>query len=192
MLSEQMEGSKTIPWMSTTSATVASLAQSPYAKKFLGVPLFWKILLGNLVVAGLAIVAGSFLTQGTLGGRQLLPVLVVIMGVILAVGLVSAALIRENLAGTGLEERGRVYRMAVERAPGRLEGPYSLVFADPPYTDDAALASLEQIARSPLVGPETAFVFEHSRRREPPPALGSLRMAWTRRYGDSQVSIYRE
>ena len=103
-----------------------------------------------------------------------------------------AALIRENLAVTGLEERGRVYRMAVERAAGRLEGPYSLVFADPPYTDDAALASLERIARSPLVGPETAFVLEHSRRREPPAALGSLRMAWTRRYGDSQVSIYRE
>ncbi len=68
MLSEQMEGSKTIPPMSTTSATVASLAQSPYAKKFLGVPLFWKILLGNLVVAGSGIVAGSLLTQGTLGG----------------------------------------------------------------------------------------------------------------------------
>lgn len=94
MLSEQMGGSKTVPPMSMIRTTVASLAQSPYAKKFLGVPLFWKILLGNLVVAGLGIVAGSFITQGALGGRQLLPVLVVITGVILAVGLVNAALIR--------------------------------------------------------------------------------------------------
>ena len=94
MPSEQIEGSNAIPPMSTASATAASLAQSLPAKKFLGVPLFWKILLGNLVVAGLGIVAGSFLTQGRLDGQQLLPVLVVITGVILAVGLVNAALIR--------------------------------------------------------------------------------------------------
>ncbi len=94
MLPEQIEGSRTLPRMSTTSATVASLAQLLSAKKLLGVPLFWKILLGNLLVAGLGIMAGSFATQGTLGGQQLVSVLVVITGVILAVGLVNAALIR--------------------------------------------------------------------------------------------------
>lgn len=103
----------------------------------------------------------------------------------------NAALIRENLALTGFQERGRVCRFAAERAPERLEGPYSLVLADPPYDDDAALATLERIARSRLVGLEATLVWEHSRRRQPPQEAGPLRLTWSRRYGDTQVSIYR-
>ena len=90
---DQKEVSKTIPPTSRTNATATSLARSPYAKKFLAVPLFWKILLGNLVVAGLGIVAGSWLTRGASGGLLLLPVVEVITAVILGAGLVNAALI---------------------------------------------------------------------------------------------------
>ncbi|OGO50082.1 MAG: 16S rRNA (guanine(966)-N(2))-methyltransferase RsmD [Chloroflexi bacterium RBG_16_68_14] len=104
----------------------------------------------------------------------------------------NVALIRENLALTGLQERGRVHQLAVERAPEGLEGPYSLLLADPPYDDDAALAALERIARSRLVGPGTTLVLEQSRRRQPPEELGPLRLSWNRRYGDTQVSVYRQ
>ncbi|MCH8993516.1 MAG: 16S rRNA (guanine(966)-N(2))-methyltransferase RsmD [Chloroflexi bacterium] len=104
----------------------------------------------------------------------------------------SAALIQENLAVTGLQERGRVHRIAVERALDRLEGPYSLLLADPPYDDDGAIAALESIASSPLLAPQATLVYEHGRRREPPEALGPLRLNWSRRYGDTQVSIYRQ
>jgi 16S rRNA (guanine966-N2)-methyltransferase len=103
----------------------------------------------------------------------------------------SAALIRENLAAADLRGRGTVHRLAAERAAERLQGPYSLILADPPYNDEAAPGTMEQIARSGLVGPETTLVLEHSARREPPPELGPLPLAWSRRYGDTQVSIYR-
>jgi 16S rRNA (guanine966-N2)-methyltransferase len=103
----------------------------------------------------------------------------------------NARVIRENLSAAGLQDRGAVYRLAAERAPERLQGPYSLILADPPYNDEAALETLEQIARSEVVGTETMLVLEHSARREPPPELGPLPLAWSRRYGDTQVSIYR-
>ncbi len=103
----------------------------------------------------------------------------------------NAALIRENLVLTGLQERGRVHQLAVERAPDRLEGRYSLLLADPPYDDDAAVVTLERIARSRLVGPQATLVLEQSSRRQAPPELGPLRLTWSRRYGDTQVSIYR-
>jgi len=103
----------------------------------------------------------------------------------------NAAFIRENLSAAGLEGRGTVHRLAAERAAGRLEGPYSLILADPPYNDEAAPGIMEQIARSALVGPETTLVLEHSSRREPPTELGPLPLAWCRRYGDTQVAIYR-
>ncbi len=104
----------------------------------------------------------------------------------------TAALIRENLALTGLNERGRVHRMAVERAVERLSGRYSLLLADPPYEEEAAPATLDRIAQSALVNQGATFVWEHSRRREAPQELGSLQLTWSRRYGDTQVSIYSE
>ena len=103
----------------------------------------------------------------------------------------TAALIQENLAVTGLQERGRVHRVTVERATGRLDGPYSLLLADPPYDDDGAVSALESVASSRLLAPQATLVFEHSRRRAAPEALGPLRLSWSRRYGDTQVSIYR-
>jgi len=102
-----------------------------------------------------------------------------------------AAVIRENLSLAGQSERGRVHRFGVEHAAERLPGPYSLILADPPYDDPAAPAALERLTQSALVAPEATLVLEHSSRREPPEALGPLRLRWTRRYGDSQVSIYR-
>lgn len=103
----------------------------------------------------------------------------------------NAVLIRENLMLTGLDERGRVHGMTVERATERLAEPYSLLLADPPYDDEAAGAALERIARSPLVGPRATLVLEQSRRSEAPQKLGALGLTWSRRYGDTQVSIYR-
>src|SRR3972149_32442 len=51
----------------------------------------------------------------------------------------ACELIRENLRLTGFEDRARVYRLTAERALEDLEGPYTLVLADPPYDDSAAL-----------------------------------------------------
>lgn len=103
----------------------------------------------------------------------------------------SAAVVRENLALAGFAGKARVHRLSVERAPQRLRGPYQLVLADPPYADDAALDALERVASSPLVGPGTTLVLEHSHRREPPRRFGPLGLVWSRRYGDTQVSLYR-
>jgi 16S rRNA (guanine966-N2)-methyltransferase len=104
----------------------------------------------------------------------------------------NAALIGENLVLTGLQDRGRVYRLAAEEAPGCLEASYSLLLADPPYGDEAALAVLERIARSDLVAIGAALVLEHSRRHPAPEELGPMRVTWSRRYGDTQVTMYRQ
>jgi 16S rRNA (guanine966-N2)-methyltransferase len=103
----------------------------------------------------------------------------------------NAAIIRENLQLTGLAERARVWRLPVERARARLEGPYSLVLADPPYNDHTALRAIEQLAQPPIVGAATTLVLEHSHRREAAEMIGSLHLVWSRRYGDTHVSIYR-
>ena len=104
----------------------------------------------------------------------------------------NVAVIRDNLKATGLADSAKVHRLTVERAAGRLEGPYTLVLADPPYDDADAFAALATIAASGAVEPDaTTLVFELSSREEAPGTLGPLRLAWKRRYGDTQVAVYR-
>jgi 16S rRNA (guanine966-N2)-methyltransferase len=104
----------------------------------------------------------------------------------------ACSVIGKNLAGIGFGERARVHCAPVERVLGRLEGPYSLVLADPPYADASALADLEALAASPLVEEgRTVLVLEHSARQSPPDRIGWWALANHRRHGDTAISIYR-
>ena len=103
----------------------------------------------------------------------------------------ACASIRENLAKTGFDEQARVHCAPVERAASRLDGPYTLVLADPPYAQAAAEA-LERLADTGLVeAGSTVLVLEHSSREDAPERLGGLSQVKTLRHGDSAVSIYR-
>jgi 16S rRNA (guanine966-N2)-methyltransferase len=104
----------------------------------------------------------------------------------------ACRVISDNLSATKFEELAAVCCLPVARVTQRLEGPYTLVLADPPYADAEAVATLRKIAGSPLVEAGlTVLVLEHSAREEPPSELGRLSLVSARRHGDSAVSIYR-
>ena len=103
----------------------------------------------------------------------------------------ACALIKDNLSLTGFTRQAKVLCMPAARALQRLEGPYTLVLADPPYEDDESGAILEMLAVSALVQEGTVLVLEHSARVEPRGELGPLSLVSVRRHGDSAVSIYR-
>jgi len=99
--------------------------------------------------------------------------------------------IRENLELAGFVEKAAVFCLPAERALTKLTGEYSLILADPPYRDEKADEVLRRIADSSLIGPNTIILFEHSKRKVPPPVLGALPLATSRRHGDTVISIYR-
>ncbi len=102
------------------------------------------------------------------------------------------AVIRENLRLTGFERQSQIHCLPAERILERLEGAYTLVLADPPYSDAGAIAVMQSLAASTLVEARKAvLVLEHSAREEPLAELGPFSLASTRRHGDSAVSIYR-
>ncbi len=101
----------------------------------------------------------------------------------------ACAAIRDNLQRTRLAERARVLPARVERALERLEGPYDLVFLDPPYAAGVPGVLAELAARG-LVDANAVVVYEHSRRTTPPATIGSLRLYQTRCHGDTCVTIY--
>lgn len=99
--------------------------------------------------------------------------------------------IRENLERTGFAARARVLCVPVQRCFGRLAGPYTLVIADPPYGDSAALDAVAKVTQPGLLAPGAVLALEVTARVEPPPCFGPLERVRTRRYGDSALALYR-
>ncbi len=104
----------------------------------------------------------------------------------------ACAVIRENLRLTGFDDSARVICASAEKALDRLEGPYTLVLADPPYADGSAVELLDSISASSKIEPgRTVLVLEHAARDEPRGQLGGLALVRGLRHGDTAVSIYR-
>lgn len=102
--------------------------------------------------------------------------------------------IRTNLETLGVDQRAVVLPLRAEASLRALErlGPFSLVFADPPWADaQAAFGVLEKLARSGLLAPAARLVLEHAARQPPEAKPDSpLHAEDTRRWGDTAVTIY--
>jgi len=102
------------------------------------------------------------------------------------------AIIRENLAHTGLEQQARVHCTEVNRALRQMDTDYDLVLIDPPYADKSIGRVLTGLAGSPAVSERTTVVVTHSARFDLAPDYAALKMYRERRHGDSVISFYRK
>jgi len=102
----------------------------------------------------------------------------------------ACRLLRQNLADLGFASQGRVLCGRVEQALPRLEGPYDLVLADPPYDLWPLDRLLTALGRPGLLAPEAVAVVEHSARRQPPDRVGPLVRRSSRTYGDTALTFY--
>ncbi|MBI4337324.1 MAG: 16S rRNA (guanine(966)-N(2))-methyltransferase RsmD [Chloroflexi bacterium] len=102
-----------------------------------------------------------------------------------------ASAIRATLRELGYGDRARVYAAKAERAPAILQGPYHLIFLDPPYEYPGLADLLLQIAASSLLMLGGLMTVEHSRRQELPEAFDGTALVKQRRYGDTVISIYQ-
>ncbi len=98
--------------------------------------------------------------------------------------------IAENLKRTQLSARARILGVRAEQAISTIANPYDLILMDPPYDDPAAEMAFRQLCESPLVGPSTYLVLEHSRQRVVPPNCGVLTLLKTRYHGRTGISLY--
>jgi len=77
------------------------------------------------------------------------------------------------------------------RLPGALkavEGPFDLVFLDPPYEDREAPEVL--LGLGPLLAPGALIVLEHASRYNPPVRPAGLQLVEQRTYGDTGIALY--
>ncbi len=103
----------------------------------------------------------------------------------------ACEVVRENLTRTALLDRAKLYPLTVARAMSRVQGPYDLVVADPPYEYDRAESELSEVVSRGLLSPDGTLVVEHSQRRDWPQSLGGRQQLTSRRYGDTRLTLYR-
>ena len=107
----------------------------------------------------------------------------------------ALAVLRANAASLGLEDLVHVVPATVAAAAARLpqEGPFDLVFADPPWAlveDGAAVRDLARLVAAGVLSEDATVVLEHSARTAPPDVPG-LAAERTRRYGDTALTLYK-
>lgn len=104
----------------------------------------------------------------------------------------ALAALRDNIDALAVGERARVVALEVTRflaAPG--PGPaWRWVFLDPPYAAGVFEQVLAALPRARLTA-DVVVVVEHAHRAPPPDRVGFLLRTELRRYGDTELSLYR-
>jgi 16S rRNA (guanine966-N2)-methyltransferase len=103
----------------------------------------------------------------------------------------AVAVIRANLDTLGLGGVATVRRTRAETfLRGQRDGPFDLVFLDPPYAVPVGLLAglLARLARGALA-PGAVVVVEAAARAEPPPWPPGLLPERPRRYGDTALHL---
>jgi 16S rRNA (guanine966-N2)-methyltransferase len=107
----------------------------------------------------------------------------------------ASQLIRENLKALGIESGFALLTSEVPKGLERLEREserFDIVFLDPPYEEIREYHhTLRQLARGPLLGPESMVIAEHSKHIELERSYLTLKQTRLLRHGDTQLGFYR-
>jgi 16S rRNA (guanine966-N2)-methyltransferase len=103
-------------------------------------------------------------------------------------------LLRQNMQVCGIAHHITVYTHTVKQflnQPERWEGPYDIVFADPPYALAQELESLlTPSITERLLAADSWLIVEHAEKTTLPVCLGSTGYVRRYRYGDTALSLY--
>lgn len=96
--------------------------------------------------------------------------------------------ISQSLSRTTFADIGTVLRGRLPGALTTLNGPYDVIFLDPPYNEPDVELVLVSLAR--LLSPDGVVVYEHGSRYNPPERPAGIRLSERRVYGDSAVAFF--
>jgi 16S rRNA (guanine966-N2)-methyltransferase len=103
----------------------------------------------------------------------------------------ACQIIRENLKSLDVEEGFEIMQMDVIKALDLLRTPPDIAFVDPPYErEDLYEACLDRFGSRPVMSPGGLLIFEHSKRKQLPPAAGRLRQIRSLVQGDAALAFY--
>lgn len=101
----------------------------------------------------------------------------------------TAEAIKEASEQFGVSDRVTVVSAPVDRALYRLEGPFDIVYADPPYDNEVPLQMFRLLLERELLAPDALVIFEHSARTILPEIPG-YRSVREEVYGDVALAFF--
>jgi 16S rRNA (guanine966-N2)-methyltransferase len=101
----------------------------------------------------------------------------------------TAAAIEEHARELGIAKRITVMAVPVERALYRIEGPFDLVYLDPPYANDVPLQVFRLLLGRSLLAEDALVVYEHAAKRILPEIPG-YRSTREEVYGDVALAFF--
>jgi 16S rRNA (guanine966-N2)-methyltransferase len=97
--------------------------------------------------------------------------------------------IKEAAEQLGIATVVTVIGAPVDRALHRLQGPFDIVYADPPYDNDVPLQLFRLLLERALLAPDALVIFEHSARTILPQIPG-YRSVREEVYGDVALAFF--
>ena len=102
----------------------------------------------------------------------------------------AQAIIAENIQMTKEVSKFQLLKMEAERALEQVNGPFDLVFLDPPYAKEQIVADIEKMAERNLFSQEIMVVCETDKSVELPEEIACLGIWKEKIYGISKVTVY--
>ena len=96
--------------------------------------------------------------------------------------------IEEAAKNLGIDDVVTVFQAPAERALYRLEGPFDIVYLDPPYADPVPLQLFKLMRERQLLAPDAVVVYEHAAKRILPDIPG-YRSVREEVYGDVALAF---
>jgi len=96
--------------------------------------------------------------------------------------------ILQTLARAGFAKEATVLRGRLPGALAGVEGPFDIIFMDPPYGHETAEETLGAVPR--YAAPGATIVYEHASRYNPPERPAGMVLSSRRVYGDSALAFY--
>ncbi len=102
----------------------------------------------------------------------------------------ALAVIRRNITLCGFAKTAQCLRLDLPAGLNRIDGPFNIVFADPPYAYAQAEALLQGLDTHHLVAPGGCIIYESARKTPPPDILCRWHLFRRAEYGDTALSFY--
>ena len=106
----------------------------------------------------------------------------------------ALTLLRRNVVECGIADHVTIYADRVQHflnRPDRWEGPYHIIFADPPYAVTHEFTELMSgTVSDQLLAADAWIIIEHANKTSVPSSLGSAIRTRHYRYGDTALSLY--
>lgn len=102
----------------------------------------------------------------------------------------AQAIIQENIKMTKSEKQFTLLKMDAKHAIEQVEGPFDVIFLDPPYAKEEIVATIEALDERKLLSEDVMIVCETDKSVQLPEEIASVGIWKEKIYGISKVTVY--